>query len=76
MTREEAFRKAGREDLSARDQIQLLETPEEDCPPTDKCPPSPMVQDRLVHVEHVDPKNYASFKEFWDDPCWGGPIDW
>ena len=53
-------------------------TQEEDCPVTEKCPPSPPVKERTVHVEYVGPghKDYASFQEFWDDPCWGGPIDW
>lgn len=51
---------------------------EEACPPTDRSPPSDPVKEKPVKVDFIGPghKEYANFQEFWDDPCWGGPIDW
>jgi hypothetical protein len=67
------------------------EDAEEACPPTSKSPPSPKVKERKVEIPIINAngspaaeskaivpghKDYANFQEFWDDPCWGGPIDW
>lgn len=64
---------------------------QEESPTTDRCPISPKV-DRpnpeiavlnangsvVIASSAIVPghKDYANFQEFWDDPCWGGPIDW
>lgn len=49
---------------------------EEKCPPTDRCPVSQPVKSKPIIIETVSPgdKNYANFKEFWDDPCWAEPL--
>jgi hypothetical protein len=52
-------------------------------PETQRVPESPRV-DKQVNILVISPKDvmsaqhkdYGSYQEFWNDSCWGGPIDW